>query len=137
MVTSVRHVGENRFREPFGRYYEDFEVGHVYEHRPARTVPQPATVWFTLLTMNTHPLHFDKVYAATTEFGQPLVNSTLTVAILVGMSVSDVSQKVVADLGWKDINRPPRYSPVTRFTPNPRSSRSASRSHAPSRTLSL
>ena len=100
----VIEVGPQRYRETFGRYFEDFTVGDVYEHRPGRTISENDNVWFTLLTMNTHPSHFDHVYAAKTEFKKPLVNSPLTVAILVGMSVSDVSQKAVANLGWKEIN---------------------------------
>ena len=60
-------------------------------------------IWFTLLTMNTHPLHFDNDYAAKSEFGQPLVNSCLTLSIVVGMSVSDVSQKAIGNLGWDKI----------------------------------
>jgi len=96
-------VGPQRYRETFGRYYEDFTVGDVYEHRPGRTITETDNIWFTLLTMNTHPAHFDAEYAKKTEFGKPLVASPLTVAILVGMSVSDVSQKAVANLGWKEI----------------------------------
>ncbi len=103
MVVESRQVGEHRFRESFGRYYEDFEVGDVYEHRPGRTITQTDNTWFTLLTMNNHPLHFDAVYAAKSEFGQPLVNSTLTLAIVMGMSVSDVSQKAIGNLGWTDV----------------------------------
>ena len=103
MVQNVKQIGPQRFREPFGRYYEQFNVGDVYEHRPGRTITETDNTWFTLLTMNTHPAHFDHVYAAKTEFKKPIVNSPLTVAILVGMSVSDVSQKAVANLGWKEI----------------------------------
>ena len=86
-----------------GRYFEDFTEGDVYQHLPGRTISQQDNAWFTLLTMNTHPLHFDEEYAAATEFGRPLVASPLTVAIIVGMSVSDVSAKAIANLGWKDI----------------------------------
>lgn len=103
MRPGVIEVGPNRFRETFGRYFEQFEVGHVYEHRPGRTITETDNTWFTLLTMNTHPSHFDWEYAKQTEFKRPLVCSPLTVAILVGMSVSDVSQKAVANLGWKEI----------------------------------
>jgi len=99
-------VGPQRFRESFGRYYEDFMVGDVYEHRPGRTISQTDNVWFTLLTMNTHPLHFDEEYARASEFGRCIVASPLTVALLVGMSVSDVSQKAIANLGWRDIRLP-------------------------------
>ena len=95
-----------RFRENFGKYFEDFEAGHIYEHRPGRTINESDNTWFTLLTMNTHPLHFDKEYAKKSEFGKILVNSTLTLSIVVGMSVSEVSQKAIANLGWKEIKLP-------------------------------
>jgi acyl dehydratase len=98
-----KEVGPNRYRESFGRYYEDFYVGDVYEHRPGRTISEADNTWFTLLTMNTHPLHFDAEYGAKSEFGQCIVNSALTLSIVVGMSVSDLSQKVVANLGWDKI----------------------------------
>lgn len=99
-------VGPNRYRESFGRYYEDFVVGDVYEHRPGRTITENDNIWFTLLTMNTHPVHFDYEFARKTEFGKPLVASPLTVALMAGMSVSDVSQKAVANLGWDNIRLP-------------------------------
>jgi itaconyl-CoA hydratase len=96
-------VGSQRYRESFGRYYEDFVAGDIYEHRPGRTITETDNIWFTLLTMNTHPLHFDNAYAAKSEFKQPLVNSCLTLSMVVGMSVSDVSQKAIGNLGWNDI----------------------------------
>ena len=99
----MKEVGPNRFRESLGRYFEDFEIGHIYEHRPGRTITESDNTWFTLLTMNTHPLHFDAEYAKHSEFGKPLVNSTFTLAIVAGMSVSDTSQKAIANLGWTDI----------------------------------
>lgn len=103
MRDGVIEVGPQRYRENFGRYFEEFTVGDVYEHRPGRTITETDNIWFTLLTMNTHPLHFDSEFAARTEFGKPLICSPLTVAIMTGQSVSDVSQKAVANLGWKDI----------------------------------
>jgi acyl dehydratase len=106
MVQNFKSLGGQRYRETFGRYYEDFEVGDTYEHRPGRTITETDNVWFTLLTMNTHPLHFDTEYAKASEFGRCLVASPLTVAMLVGMSVSDVSQKAIANLGWKEIKMP-------------------------------
>ncbi len=106
LVQNFKQVGENTFRETFGRYFEEFEVGHVYQHRPGRTITETDNIWFTLLTMNTHPLHFDNEYGAASEFGQTLVNSTYTVALIAGMSVSDVSQKAIANLGWKEIKLP-------------------------------
>lgn len=96
-------VGPNRYRERFGRYYEDFTVGDIYEHRPGRTITETDNIWFTLLTMNTHPLHFDAEYARHSEFGRCIVASPLTLAMLVGMSVTDVSQKAIANLGWTNI----------------------------------
>ena len=80
-----------------GRLYEDFEVGDVYEHPLGRTVLAADNSWFTLLTMNTNPIHFDAHYAAQTEFGRPLVNSTLTLAIVTGLSVGDVSRRAPRD----------------------------------------
>jgi acyl dehydratase len=103
MVYETKRVGPNRYREDIGRYFEDFEVGAVYEHRPGRTISEADNIWFTLLTMNTHPLHFDAEYAGKSEFGRLVVSSPLTLAIVTGMSVSDVSQKAIANLGWTDI----------------------------------
>ena len=103
MAVERKEVAPGRFRESYGRYFEDFEVGDIYEHRPGRTITEADNTWFTLLTMNTHPLHFDVEYAANTEFGRPFVNSALTLAIVAGMSVSDLSQKAIANLGWTDI----------------------------------
>ena len=103
MVVRREEVKPGRYRESYGRYYEDFHVGDIYEHRPGRTITEADNTWFTLLTMNTHPLHFDAHYAKKTEFGRPLVNSALTLSIVAGMSVSDLSQKAIANLGWENI----------------------------------
>jgi len=103
MTVERKAVGPNRYRESFGRCLEDFRVGDVYEHRPGRTISEADNTWFTLLTMNTHPVHFDAAYAAKTEFGRPLVNSCLTLSLVAGMSVSDLSQKAIANLGWDKV----------------------------------
>ncbi len=103
MVAEAKRVGDKRFRESYGRYFEDFEIGDVYEHRPGRTITETDNTWFTLLTMNQHPLHFDKEYGAKTEFGKVLVNSCLTISVVTGMSVSDISQKTIANLGWDKV----------------------------------
>ncbi len=103
MVAEPKEVGPGRYRESFGRYLEDFTVGDVYEHRPGRSISETDNTWFTLVTMNQNPLHFDKEYAAKSEFGKPLVNSCLTLSIVAGMSVSDLSQKAIANLGWDKI----------------------------------
>ncbi|MBB3660987.1 itaconyl-CoA hydratase [Rhizobium sp. BK650] len=106
MTRQMLQISSNKFRASYGRYYEDFEVGHIYEHRPGRTITETDNIWFSLLTMNTHPLHFDSEYGKGTEFGGTIVASGLTVSILGGMSVSDVSQKAIANLGWTDIRMP-------------------------------
>lgn len=103
MVAIAKKVGENRYRESYGRYYEDFTVGDVYEHRPGRTITESDNIHFSLLTMNLHPLHCDAAFAANSEYKKPLINSALTLAIVLGMSVADVSQKAIANLGWKEI----------------------------------
>ena len=99
MVAIARPVGPNRYRESHGRYFEEFAVGDVYEHRPGRTITEADNINFSLLTMNFHPLHCDAAYAAKSEFGRCLVNSGLTIAIVLGMSVADVSAKAIANLG--------------------------------------
>ena len=106
MVAEAKEVGPNRYRESYGRYLEDFNVGDVYEHRPGRTLTETDNTWFTLLTMNQHPLHFDEKYAAQSEFKKPLMNSCLTLSVVAGMSVSDVSQKTIANLGWDKVKMP-------------------------------
>jgi itaconyl-CoA hydratase len=89
-----------------GRFYEDMEVGDVYRHPWGRTVTTTDNIWFTLLTQNTNAIHFDHHYAAQTEFGQPLVDSTFTLALVTGQSVIDVSQNVMANLGWDNVRLP-------------------------------
>ena len=88
---------------PLGRHFEDFVVGDVYRHPLGRTITETDNIWFTLLTMNTNPMHFDNRYAEQSEFGQALVASTLTVAIIAGQSVIDTSQMAFANLGWDEI----------------------------------
>lgn len=89
-----------------GRFFEDFVVGDVYRHALGRTVSQTDNTWFTLLTQNTAPVHVDHHYAQQTEFGRPLVNSAFTIALVTGQSVSDVSQNVLANLGWDEVRLP-------------------------------
>ena len=86
-----------------GRVFEDFQVGDVYEHPLGRTVLAADNVWFTCLTMNTNPIHFDAEYAAKTEFKRPLVNSCFTLALVTGQSVTDLTVNAVANLGWDDV----------------------------------
>src|SRR5207244_6006250 len=89
-----------------GRVFEDFTVGDVYEHPLGRTLLAADNIWFTCLTMNTNPIHFDAAYAAQTEFGKPLVNSCLTLALVTGQSVTDLTQNAVANLGWDEVRLP-------------------------------
>lgn len=88
------------------RFYEDFEVGHVYPHPLGRTVTKTDNIYMTLLTQNTNPSHFDDYYSSQTDFGQPLVDSTFTVALVTGQSVTDISQNAMANLGWDKIRLP-------------------------------
>src|SRR5436309_3842289 len=87
------------------RTYEELEVGAVYRSRFGRTVLEADNVWFSLLTMNTNPIHFDAAYAAETEWQRPLVDSTFTLALVTGLSVVDVSEQAV-NLGWKEVSLP-------------------------------
>ena len=89
-----------------GRVYEDFEVGDVYRHPLGRTVITADNIWFTLLTQNNNPIHFDHAYAAKTEFGRPLVDSTFTLALVTGQSVIDLGLNVMANLGWDEVRLP-------------------------------
>ncbi len=89
-----------------GRFFEDFEVGDVYPHPLGRTVTTTDNIWFTLLTQNTAPVHFDHHYALQTEFKKPLVDSTFTLALVTGQSVTDISQNVFANLGWDEVVLP-------------------------------
>ncbi|WP_440009791.1 MaoC family dehydratase [Halomicrococcus sp. SG-WS-1] len=92
-----------------GRYYEDFDVGDIYKHPYGRTVTETDNVWFTNVSMNLNPMHFNEAYAAETEFGERLVDGTYVIALAVGMSVIDVSQNATANLGYDDIRH---HAPV-------------------------
>ncbi|WP_029417917.1 MaoC family dehydratase [Brevundimonas bacteroides] len=103
MVQQFKEVGPQRYRETFGRYFEDFIVGDVYEHRPGKTVTEYDNHLFTLMTMNTHPMHFDAEFAKASEFKRNIVVSPYTLALLIGMSVTDCSQKAIANLGMDEV----------------------------------
>jgi itaconyl-CoA hydratase len=89
-----------------GRVFEDFEVGDVYEHQLGRTITAADNIWFTCVTMNTNPIHFDAEYAKQTEFKRPLVNSCFTLALVTGLSVADLTMNGVANLGWDEVRLP-------------------------------
>src|SRR5690606_33578726 len=104
-----RNIGAGHMAEKDGwrgGFFEDFGVGEVYRQSLRRSVTQTDNIWFTLLTQNTAPIHFDAHYAAQTEFRKPLVDSTFTVALVTGQSVTDISQNVFANLGWDEIRLP-------------------------------
>lgn len=87
----------------FGRYYEEFEIGQVFTHWPGRTISEADDTWFSLLTMNQHPLHIDAHYASKTQHGQRLVVGTLIFSIVVGLSVADISGRAIANLEYEEI----------------------------------
>jgi acyl dehydratase len=89
-----------------GRFFEDFEVGDVFRSRLGRTISEADNTWFTLLTMNTNQIHFNAAFAERTQFGKPLVVSSLTLAIVLGLSVADTSENAAANLGWTEITLP-------------------------------
>lgn len=90
-----------------GLWFEEFETGVVYAHRPGRTVTEADNVVFTTLTMNTQALHLDAAFAADTQFGERLVNSMFTLSTLVGLSVAQLTQgTIVANLGFSEIAFP-------------------------------
>ena len=94
---------ESRVTVTGARCLEDFEVGAIYRHPLGRTIAAVDNSWFTQLTLNSNPLHFDSHFAGRTRFGRPLINSTLTLALVTGLSVRDVSQNAIANLGWDEV----------------------------------
>jgi acyl dehydratase len=102
-------MNERACTEWRGRYYEDFEIGDLYKSRLGRTITEADNTWFTCLTMNTNQVHFNVPYAERTRFREPLVNSTFTLALVTGLSVTDTSENGGVNLEWTDIKLP---SPV-------------------------
>lgn len=103
-ISFLLKIGDQRYRESHGLYFEDFEVGDVYEHRPGRTITDSDNIWQSLLHMNSHPLHIDHEYARLTEFGRPLVSSLVTFSIVGGLSLASTSARGIANLGWKNVH---------------------------------
>jgi acyl dehydratase len=91
---------------PYGRYLEEFEVGDVYKHWPAKTVTESDDHLFCLITMNHHPLHLNDVYAGQSQQGQNVVVGPLVYSLALGMSVSDVSGKAIANLATEELSHP-------------------------------
>lgn len=102
-VRAYKRIGERRYREVRGLYYEDFEIGAIVEHRPGRTVTETDNIWQSLLALNPHPLHIDDAYGERTEFGRTVVSSLVTLSLVSGMSVNGTSAKTLANLGWDHI----------------------------------
>lgn len=94
-------MGESRS----GRVFEDYAVGTVLRHPIGRTITDTDNVWFTNVTLNMNPIHFDAHYSAQTEFKTPLVNSCFTLALVTGLSVQDVDH-AFANLGWDEVRLP-------------------------------
>jgi itaconyl-CoA hydratase len=109
-MTEGSEPGSRRLVEGWqGRFYEDFSVGDIYKHPYGRTVTETDDVWFTNVTLNLNPMHFNEPYAAATEFGERLVNGLFVISLAVGMSVIDVSQNATANLGYDDVRH---HAPV-------------------------
>lgn len=87
----------------FGRYFEEFDAGQVFKHWPGRTITEFDDTWFSLMTMNQHPLHIDEHYAQSTQHGRRLVNGTLVFSLVVGMSVADISGRAIANLEYEEV----------------------------------
>ncbi len=100
---AFEQVGEHRYREIHGLWYDEFDVGDIIEHRPGRTVTSADNTFMSLLSLNGHPLHIDEHYAAETEFGRIVVSSLVTLAIVGGMTTNGTSARSIANLGWSDI----------------------------------
>lgn len=106
MIPAHERIGAGRYREVHGLHYEEFVVGDIFEHRPGRTVTELDNIWQSLINMNNHPAHIDAVYAQRTEFEKLLVNSSVTLSIVSGMTVATMSARAVANLGWDEIRLP-------------------------------
>ncbi|TCV94461.1 MaoC family dehydratase [Biostraticola tofi] len=102
-LSLLKKIGHQHYQESHGLHYDDFTVGDIYEHRPGRTITEADNTWQSLINLNTHPLHIDHAYAATTAFGKPLVSSLVTFSIIGGLSLASTSARAIANLGWNNI----------------------------------
>jgi itaconyl-CoA hydratase len=103
-VTAFEKIADNRYRETFGLFYEDFQVGATIEHYPGRTITEADNIWMSLLCMNVHPLHIDNHYGQGTEWGKNLVSSLVTLAVVGGLALRGTSARCTANLGWEEIS---------------------------------
>jgi acyl dehydratase len=90
-------------QKQMSNYFDDFNPGQTFKHWPGRTVTEFDNTWFTLMTLNTNPLHFDAAYAATSQHGQRLVNGLLVISLVAGMTVRDISENAIANLEYETI----------------------------------
>lgn len=102
-IKAYLQVGERRFRERLGPSYDELQVGDVFEHRPGRTITESDCILASLLFMNPHPIHIDANYAERSEYGKLLVNSSVTMGIVSGMTVRSTSGQGIANLGWDHV----------------------------------
>jgi itaconyl-CoA hydratase len=102
-IPAFKKVGDRRWRESRGLYFDDVVIGDIVEHRPGRTITEADNIWQSLLALNLHPLHIDAAYGGKTEFKRPLVSSLVTLSVVAGMSVQSTSAKGLANLGWDKI----------------------------------
>jgi len=102
-TSSYIKISKNRYKEDKGFYYEDFDPGIIIEHTPGRSITETDNIWQSLISMNQHPVHIDKAYAENAEFKKLLVSSLVTFNIINGMTVFSISQKCIANLGWKSV----------------------------------
>src|SRR5260370_40569414 len=111
------------------RYFEDFSPGQIFKHWPGRTITEFDNTWFTLMTMNTNPIHFDAAYAATTQHGRPLVNGLLVMVSVVGVSLKDVSESAIANVEYESVRHSgPTFGGDSLYSVRPIPETTASRS---------
>ncbi len=103
MNNNLKKLADNRFREVQGFSYDELIEGLTIEHRPGRTLTETDNIWQSLMSMNSHPMHIDHVYAEQTDFGHTLISSPITLAIVTGMSVKNMSAQAIANLGWDKV----------------------------------
>lgn len=104
LITSkLELLNGNKYREKIGWFYDDFEIGIVIESAHGRTITETDNIWQSLINNNPHPLHFDSVYGETTQFGNNLVSSLVTLSIVTGLSIRHTSYNAIANLGWEEI----------------------------------
>ena len=90
-------------KKSFGKFLEEFKAGDIYKHFPGKTITESDNNLFCLLTMNHHPLHLDKKFAESTQFGRRVVVGTYVFSLVVGMTVSEISGKAIANLDYENI----------------------------------